>query len=58
MYKKVHLAKMDRPYVGIRKIHTDKRLVLFLAGAVCVVWEFAPVQTYACVGLYLIYTVT
>ena len=27
-------------------------------GAVCVVWEFAPVQTYACVGLNLISTVT
>ena len=22
--KKVHLAKMDRPYVGIRKNHTDQ----------------------------------
>jgi hypothetical protein len=33
-------------------------LVLILAGAVCVVWEFALVQTYACVGLYLISTVT
>jgi hypothetical protein len=34
------------------------RLVLILAGAVCVVWEFALVQTYACVGLYLIFAVT
>jgi hypothetical protein len=34
------------------------RLVLILAGAVCVVWEFALVQTYACVGLFLISTVT
>ena len=34
------------------------RLVLILAGAVCVVWEFAPVQIYACVGLYRISTVS
>ena len=24
MYFSIHLAKMDRPYVGICKIHTDK----------------------------------
>ena len=34
------------------------KLVFILAGAVCVVWEFAPVQTYACVGLYLFSTVS
>jgi hypothetical protein len=33
-------------------------LVFILAGAVCVVWEFAPVQTYACVGLYRFSTVS
>ena len=33
----------------------DDGLVFILAGAVCVVWEFAPVQTYACVGLYLFF---
>ena len=34
------------------------RLVLILAGAVCNVWEFVPVQTYPRVGLYLNFTVT
>ena len=37
---------------------TDRLVLILLAGAVCVVWEFALVQTYACVGLYLISTVT
>ena len=40
--------------------HADQAcgLVFILAGAVCVIWEFAPVQTYAIVGLYLFSMVT
>ncbi len=34
------------------------RLVFILAGSVCNIWEFVLVQTYAHVGLYLIYMVT
>ena len=36
----------------------DDILVLILAGAVCVIWDFFLVQVYARVDLYLFSTVT
>ena len=52
--KYVHIHSSRKKILHIN----SSRLVFILAGAVCVIWEFAPVQTYACVGLYLISTVT
>ncbi len=45
--------------IAMRKPHRWRpvRLVLILAGAVCNIWVFVLVHTYACVGLYLFSTV-
>ncbi len=50
----MELAGADR----VRVLKDAPGLVLILAGSVCNVWEFVPVQTYARVGLYLISMVT